>query len=59
VPGDGAGVFQAVSVVVAARRDGEVELHSGLEPGASVVVEGAFVLKSEMLRGELGAGHED
>lgn len=59
VPSGSAGVFQAVPVVVSARRDGEAEVNSGLAPDAIVVVEGAFVLKSEMLRGELGDGHHD
>ena len=57
VPGAVAGTFKAVPVVVGGRRDGEVELTAGLEPGAAVVVEGAFVVKSEMLRAELGEGH--
>ncbi len=57
VPGAEDGEFKPVPVVVAARRGGEVELSTGLEPGARVVVEGAFVVKSELLRAELGEGH--
>lgn len=57
VPGDEEGEFKPVPVVVVARRGGEVELGSGLEPGARVVVEGAFVVKSELMRSELGEGH--
>jgi cobalt-zinc-cadmium efflux system membrane fusion protein len=57
VPGDEDGEFKPVPVVVVARRGGEVELGSGLEPGARVVVEGAFVVKSELMRSELGEGH--
>lgn len=57
VPGEVPGTFKMVPVVVGGRRDGEVELSTGIEPGALVVVEGAFIVKSEMLRGELGEGH--
>lgn len=35
-----------------------VEIVSGLEPGSKVVTKGAFVLKSEKVKGEL-KGHED
>ena len=57
VPGDEEGEFKPVPVVVAARRGGEVEIGSGLEAGARVVIEGAFVVKSELLRSALGEGH--
>lgn len=57
VPGDEEGDLKAVPVTIAARRGGEVEIGSGLEPGARVVVEGAFVVKSELLRSQLGEGH--
>ena len=49
--------LKPVPVVVSGRRLGEVELSSGLEPGAPVVVSGAFVVKSELLRAGLGEGH--
>ncbi|MCA8961717.1 MAG: efflux RND transporter periplasmic adaptor subunit, partial [Planctomycetes bacterium] len=43
----------------AGRREGEwVEVVSGLDPGAEVVTEGAFFLKSELAREELGGGHD-
>jgi cobalt-zinc-cadmium efflux system membrane fusion protein len=35
-----------------------VEILSGLEPGAEVVVEGGFLLRSEASKDEMGAGHE-
>jgi len=35
----------------------QVEVLEGLEPAARIVVEGAFILKSELMRGELGHGH--
>lgn len=45
-------------VVELGRTQGEyVEILSGLEPGAKVVVKGAFVLKSEKVKGAL-KGHE-
>lgn len=41
------------------RRTGDfVEVLSGLEVGDEVVVEGAFLLKSEASKEEMGAGHE-
>ena len=44
--------FRRVDVVLG--REGErVEVRSGLAPGAAVVVDGAFVLKSELLRDQL------
>ena len=57
VPGVEPGSFRVVPVVVAGSRHGEVEIATGLEPGDDVVVEGAFVLKSEHQRAELGEGH--
>jgi len=45
-------------VVVLGRTQGDfVEVVSGLEPGAKIVVKGAFVLKSEKVKSEL-KGHE-
>ncbi len=41
------------------RQEGEwVEVLSGLDPGAEVVTEGAFFLKSELAREDLGGGHD-
>ncbi|HEX9620024.1 MAG TPA: efflux RND transporter periplasmic adaptor subunit [Polyangiaceae bacterium] len=57
VPGGAAGEFEAVSVSAAGRSGGLVRLTSGLAVGARYVSRGAFVLKSELSRGELGAGH--
>jgi len=57
VPGDTPGAFRAVPVAVGARAGDLVRLASGLEIGARYVAEGAFVLKSEMSRGQLGEGH--
>ncbi len=41
--------FQAVAVEVGQRSDGRVEIRNGLEVGQSVVIAGAFTLKSELL----------
>ena len=41
--------FRAVTVESGRRSDGRVEVRSGLEVGQSVVVNGAFTLKSELL----------
>lgn len=37
-------------------KDGLVEVRKGLAPGDKVVVEGAYLLKSEMMKGQLGEG---
>jgi cobalt-zinc-cadmium efflux system membrane fusion protein len=47
-----------VRPVVAGRTDGRMtEIVSGLAPGDSVVVANAFVLKSELSKGEGGHDH--
>ena len=46
--------------VVLGRSNGErVEVVSGIEPGATLVTGGAFVLKSDVLRAKMGAGCAD
>ena len=57
VPGEGAGVFEARMVTVGREAQGQVEIVGGLAAGARVVVEGAFLIKSELMRGQLGHGH--
>ncbi len=57
VPGEGTGAFEARTVTVGREAEGRVEILDGLAAGASVVVEGAFLLNSELMRGELGHGH--
>jgi cobalt-zinc-cadmium efflux system membrane fusion protein len=52
-----AGHFEARNIVVAERTPNRVRLGSGLEPGERVVTEGAFALRSELEKGELGEGH--
>ncbi len=48
VPDTGGG-FRRVDVVVGDEAQGYVEVKSGLRAGQEVVVEGAFLLKSELL----------
>lgn len=57
VPGDEAGEFKSVPVAVGTKREGLAEIASGIAPGDAVVVSGAFVLKSELMKSELGEGH--
>ncbi|MBO6940579.1 MAG: efflux RND transporter periplasmic adaptor subunit [Deltaproteobacteria bacterium] len=57
VPGDEEGEFIAHPVTVGRESAQQAEVLQGLEPGARVVVDGAFVIKSELMRGELGHGH--
>ena len=57
VLGGGAGEFVARPVKLGRSGGDQVEVVEGLKPGVEVVVEGAFVLKSELMRGQLGHGH--
>ena len=57
VSGDEAGTYHARPVNTGRQSGAQVEIVSGLEAGAPVVVEGAFILKSEVIRGQLGHGH--
>lgn len=57
VPGDEEGEFRAVAVVTGSRSADLVRIERGLAPGDRYVAEGAFVLKSELSRAELGEGH--
>ncbi|MGC4044705.1 MAG: efflux RND transporter periplasmic adaptor subunit [Armatimonas sp.] len=53
-----AGKYEKRQVALGTRAAGGVELKSGVSAGESVVIEGAFVLKSEANKEAL-AGHED
>ncbi|CAN5312752.1 efflux RND transporter periplasmic adaptor subunit [soil metagenome] len=59
VPGDRPGEFRAVPVELGETVDGgRVVVRSGLEPGTRVVTAGAFALRSELAKGEIGEhGH--
>ena len=57
VPEKEEGRFHAVPVAVGQQGQGRVQVLGGLAPGDKYVVSGAFVLKSELLRSQLGEGH--
>lgn len=56
IEGEHSGEFAAVRVALGPQDGRQVEVTEGLSPGQRVVVEGAFALKSELLRGDLGDG---
>jgi cobalt-zinc-cadmium efflux system membrane fusion protein len=49
--------FVRRDIVTGEEVDGAVEVAAGLKEGEAVVTEGSFVLKSELLKGEM-EGHE-
>ena len=53
----GEGRFESHVVTVGRTAGGFVEILSGLDAHATVVVEGAFLLKSEASKEEMGGGH--
>jgi cobalt-zinc-cadmium efflux system membrane fusion protein len=59
VPGDAPGEFRAVPVAVGPTTDGNrIIILSGIAPGSRVVTAGAFALRSELGKGEIGEhGH--
>jgi multidrug efflux pump subunit AcrA (membrane-fusion protein) len=50
----GKGRFEKRVVVIGHGQEGRMQVLDGIEPGESVVTEGSFSLKSELLKGELG-----
>ncbi|HZM00312.1 MAG TPA: efflux RND transporter periplasmic adaptor subunit [Planctomycetota bacterium] len=48
--------YEARRVVTAAARGDRIELLAGVRPGERVVTQGSFLLKTETLKGEIGAG---
>ncbi|OGR81937.1 MAG: hypothetical protein A2X32_05545 [Elusimicrobia bacterium GWC2_64_44] len=48
--------FLPAPVETGREKDGLVEIKKGLAPGDKVVVEGAFLLKSEMMKAQMGEG---
>lgn len=50
--------FEVRRLRIGQRVDGYVEILQGIEGGASVVVDGAFLLKSAASKDSLGGGHE-
>lgn len=49
--------FRAIEVRTGTSTAREVEVVSGLQPGATVVTRGAFILKSELTKETMGGGH--
>jgi len=54
VPGGAPNRFRAQAVTIGRRSGDLVEIREGLEVGGQVVVEGAFLLKSQLMAGEFG-----
>lgn len=50
----GGNKFEKRAVKLGMEQKGRVQVLEGLKPGEKVVTEGSFILKSEMLKGELG-----
>jgi cobalt-zinc-cadmium efflux system membrane fusion protein len=46
--------FRAQAVQIAHRLNGEAEIAAGLKPGEEVAVKGSFVVKSDMLKNQIG-----
>ena len=51
------GAFEARPVTLGERNAVEVQVLSGVEAGEPIVVKGAFTLKSELAKAEMGEGH--
>lgn len=51
------GTFRVRPVTTERLPDGRLQLTGGVQAGERVVLEGAFTLKSELAKGELGEGH--
>lgn len=58
VPEKEAGVFSTQPVTLGRENKFQVEILNGLTAGSDVVVDGGFILKSELVRGQLGHGHD-
>ena len=56
-PGERPTSFKVTPVTVGESQDGHVEVIEGLKPQSRIVVQGGFILKSELMRSELGEGH--
>lgn len=57
IPGHEEGEFEMKVVTIGRASDGLIEIIEGLDRDSKVVVKGGFVLKSELMRGQLGHGH--
>lgn len=57
IPGDRAGEFRAREVKTGETVDGRITIVAGLTPGERVVTRGAFIVKAQTMKGELGHSH--
>jgi RND family efflux transporter MFP subunit len=57
VQGDHPGEFEAKEVRIGDTVDGQTVIASGLEPGERVVTRGAFMVKAQAMKAELGHSH--
>lgn len=57
VPGEDAGTFEAIPVATGESYGGYTAIIAGLTEGTTVVTRGAYVLKSELVREQMGHGH--
>ncbi len=48
------GVYQPRSVEIAHRLNGEAEIAAGLKSGETIVTDGSFIVKSELLKSQIG-----
>lgn len=55
---DEAGAYEVREVEVGEESSERVRITAGLQPGEKIVVKGAFTLKTQLMKGELG-GHDD
>jgi cobalt-zinc-cadmium efflux system membrane fusion protein len=54
---DGKGKFEPVPIEPGESRGDWIVVGAGLDPGAQVVVQGAFALKARLLKSQIGEGH--
>jgi hypothetical protein len=47
-------LFEATPVQIAHHLNGQAQISAGLVPGDALVVKGSFVVKSEMLKSQIG-----
>ena len=47
-------VFEATPIEIAHRLNGRAQISAGLRPGDDLVIKGSFVVKSEMLKSQIG-----
>ncbi len=58
VPEGEEGVFSTQPITLGRENKAQVEVLRGLKAGSAVVIDGGFVLKSELVRSQLGHGHD-